>query len=234
VRPALFRLAALGGGLPRRLPALAETADHRAGAAEGQEEHAVEGQPAEPDADHDPQHHGEQRHHSRDLCPSILRACRARAAGRTDVARPLALLVLAAAFALGCGRSSDPVQALLADLEDAAEDRDADRFQKLLAEDFRGAGGVDRAEAAASLRRYFALYESVGLEVYDVKVERSEGGAAVRLRVDFAGSARRVGGLEGFLPPAASYRFDLALSARGDLWLVTRADWESALPPPSP
>jgi hypothetical protein len=161
---------------------------------------------------------------------------RPRRAGRcTDVGRRCAAIGLAwALLAAGCRGDSDPVQGLLSELEDAAEDRDAERFQQLLSEDFRGAGGLDRAEAAASLRRYFAAYESVGLEVYEVKVDRAEASAEVHLRVDFVGSARRVGGLEGFLPPSASYRFELSLSRRGERWLVTRANWESALPPPSP
>jgi len=143
-----------------------------------------------------------------------------------------ALLGLALTAVLGCRGESDPVRGLLSELEEAAEDRDSERFQKQLADDFRGAGGIDRAEAAATLRRYFAVYESVSLEVYDVKVDRTETSAEVRLRVDFVGSARRIGGLEGFLPPTASYRFDLTLAPRGDRWVVTRADWPSALPPP--
>lgn len=233
--PALLGAAALRRRLPRRLAALPHAADHGAGAPERQGEHAVEGEPAEADPDRYAQDHREQRHHSRDLSSSILRRRPRRAARGTDVGRRCAAFGLFwALLAAGCRGESDPVQGLLSELQDAAEDRDAERFQKLLSEDFRGAGGVDRAEAAASLRRYFAAYESVGLEVYDVKVDRAETSAAVHLRVDFTGSARRVGGLEGFLPPSASYRFQLALARRGDRWLVTRAEWESALPPPSP
>lgn len=145
-----------------------------------------------------------------------------------------AFLGLALAALLNCRGESDPIRGLLAELEEAAEDRDPERFQKGLADDFRGAGGIDRAEAAATLRRYFAAYEAVSLEVYDVKVDRTDTSAEVHLRVDFVGSARRIGGLEGLLPPTASYRFDLALAPRGDRWVVTRADWPSALPLASP
>ena len=58
---------------------------------------------------------------------------------------------------LGCHRTpADPVAALLAELEAAAESRDADRFGARLAESFRGRGRISRTEAVAQLRRYFA------------------------------------------------------------------------------
>ena len=142
------------------------------------------------------------------------------------------LLVLALASG-GCA-AKDPVLAVLAGLEEAAEDRDADALREWLADDFRSAEGADRAEAHALARRSLAGYESVRLEVYDVKVTQTDAEAQVRARVDFTGSARRLPGLDGLLPPSASYVFDLRLARRGEAWKVTSAEWRSALPAPAP
>ncbi len=138
-------------------------------------------------------------------------------------------LVLAAALAASaCGRPKDPVAALLGDLEAAAEDRSAEGIRDRLTEDFRGADGVDRAGAYAEMRRYFAGYESVRIDVYDVKAVRDDAGADVHLRVDFTGSARRIGGLAAVLPPSASYVFELRAVPSGDAWKVQRAAWTAA------
>ncbi|HSD66012.1 MAG TPA: hypothetical protein VLF95_04885, partial [Vicinamibacteria bacterium] len=72
--------------------------------------------------------------------------------------RPLAAVsLLALALAPACSRPpADPVEALLAELEAAAEDRDAGRFVERLSPSFRGAHGLGRAEALAHLKRTFA------------------------------------------------------------------------------
>src|SRR5258707_10766412 len=128
----------------------------------------------------------------------------------------LPCVVFALALALStCRSETDPVLALVESLRTAAEDRDAQKVAGRLSEDFKGNGTVDKAEAAATLRRYFAAYESVHLVVYDVAVpRRTDGEADVSFRVEFKGSARRIGGLDGFLPPSAVERFDLHLARR--------------------
>ena len=74
---------------------------------------------------------------------------------------------------LSCSRGpADPVRELLQELESAAEARDVDRFGSYLSEGFQGARGLGRTEALATLRRYFAAYESVGLEVYGIEVDQ--------------------------------------------------------------
>ena len=150
----------------------------------------------------------------------------------------LALPALVLAFALGgCRSQPDPVLALVESLRAAADDRDAQSIADRLADDFKGNGSVDKAEAAATLRRYFALYESVHLAVYDVAVtRRTDTEADVGFRVEFKGSARRIGGLDGFLPPSAVERFDLRLLRRGSEWKVAEAQWRPIEPivPPSP
>jgi hypothetical protein len=145
-----------------------------------------------------------------------------------------AALLVACATGTGCGAKKDPVQALLDDLEHAAEHKDADGIRERLADDFRGQGGIDRAEAVATIRRYLAGYETVELEVYDVAIQRGEaGGADATFRVEFAGHPLSIGGLAGLLPPGASYRFDLHLAEGARGWKVERAGWE-ALAPPDP
>jgi hypothetical protein len=134
---------------------------------------------------------------------------------------------------LGCGTKEDPVQALVEDLEEAAEDRSADGFRDRLTDDFQGQGGINRAEATAQLRRYFAAYEKVEIDVYDLSVQRGDGSADVSFRVDFSGEALSIGGLGGLLPPGASYRFDLKVVDRAGAWKVQRAAWES-VPLPEP
>jgi hypothetical protein len=145
-------------------------------------------------------------------------------------ARVLSAWLATASVLAGCTRK-DPVQALVDDLEAAAEDKSADRFRDLLTDDFEGQGGIGRAEAAAQLRRYFAAYEKVALEVYDVSVRRADGSADVAFRVEFSGEPLRVGGLGGLLPPGASYRFDLHLVDQPRGFKVQRAAWEAMTPP---
>jgi hypothetical protein len=119
------------------------------------------------------------------------------------------------------------VQALLDDMAGAAEARDASGVVDRLAGDFQGTGGMRRAEAAAMLKRYFAGYESVGVKVYDVQAEGRE---RLRLRVDFTGRPKQMGGLAGLLPSSATYRFDLELASEGERLVVSRGSWEAWRP----
>lgn len=147
-------------------------------------------------------------------------------------ALPLAVVALALS---GCRSAPDPVLALVDSLRTAAEDRDAQKVADRLSDDFKGNGTVDKAEAAATLRRYFAAYESVHLVVYDVAVpRRTDGEADVSFRVEFKGSARRIGGLDGFLPPSAVEGFDLRLARRGSDWKVIAAEWRPIEPLAAP
>jgi hypothetical protein len=141
--------------------------------------------------------------------------------------RTLVLLLLAGA--LGCSRApADPVEALLAELEAAAETRDAERFAGRLAPGFRGAHGLGRADAVVQLKRYFAAYESVSIDVYGVEADREGPAARVLCVVEFSGRARTAFGLEGLLPPSAVYRFDLDVADEGGAWRVRGATWEAA------
>ncbi len=146
----------------------------------------------------------------------------------------LALVGTVASLVLGVGcarRPADPVKALLADLETAAEARDAERFAEGLSADFKDADGLGKPNAVQMLRRYFAAYETVALDVYGVEIERSTGEAQVRCIVEMSGHARKLPGLEGFLPPSAAYRFELGVADEDGKWRVRNARWESAEPP---
>jgi hypothetical protein len=124
----------------------------------------------------------------------------------------------------------DPMRALVDALAEAAEDRDADGILEHLDPGFSAQGGLTRADAAASLRRYFAGYERIDVEVYDVETLPGEAVSRVRARVGFTGQANRTLGLEGLLPPSAVYRFDLDVVEYDGAWRVTRAAWERATP----
>ncbi len=141
--------------------------------------------------------------------------------------RSRSLAALLAALLPACsGPPKDPVEALLAELEAAAEARDATRFAERLSSGFEGQGSIDRAEAVAQLRRYFAAYETVAIDVYGVEAEREGATARVRCVVEFSGQARKAFGLEGLLPPSAVHRFDLEVADDGGAWRVRRAGWE--------
>lgn len=152
--------------------------------------------------------------------------------------RGLQSLALALAIGLttvGCSSPADPVRATLAELEEAAEARDADRFAARLGAGFRGtgpgSGSLSKADAAAALRRYFAAYQSVSLIVHEPEVEAQEKGVRVRCAVEFSGKAHEAFGLGGMLPGDAVYRFELELVDESGTWRVERASWVEAAPP---
>ena len=142
-------------------------------------------------------------------------------------------LALTAAMAVTahCGPPEDPTLALLAALEEAAEDRDADAFGERLSTDFGTQGAMNRAAVLSQLRRYFAAYENVAIEIYDVAL--ADDATAISFVAEFSGRPRQIGGLSGFLPPGAVYRFELELVEGGPGHLLVRdATWE-ALPVPN-
>ena len=142
---------------------------------------------------------------------------------------PAAATLLVLALAPACSRApADPVAALLGELEGAAEARDAGRFAARLSPDFRGADGLGRPETLAQLRRYFAAYESIGIEVYGVETEGHGTSAHVRCVVEFSGKARQAFGLGGLLPPSAVYRFELDVADEAGTWRVREATWTPA------
>jgi hypothetical protein len=84
------------------------------------------------------------------------------------------------------------------------------------------------AEAQSTVERYFAAYEVLDVSIRDVRIERAEGAARVRLRATLSGQPRRIGGLDGLVPSSAAYDFDLRLVPEGGAWKVSWAQWNPA------
>lgn len=130
------------------------------------------------------------------------------------------------ALSLACRENADPVREVLDRMVRAAEARDAPGVVENLAADFRDAAGGDAAEASATLRRYFAAYETVSLRIEGLTIERAPEAARARFRVSFSGRPRKLGGLDRFLPSASTYVFELRLVPEASRWKVAWASWE--------
>ena len=137
------------------------------------------------------------------------------------VLRVVAILAMVAT--LGCG-SKDPVDVLMADLEKAAEARDADAIEKRLATEFTGNEGLSRDDTLTTLKRYFAAYQQIHLDV--THVERLKSGDRVSFRVDFSGQPNTAFGLQNLLPSTASYSFELRFAEEGGVLKVKQAFWQ--------
>ncbi|HQR44567.1 MAG TPA: hypothetical protein PLB02_11550 [Thermoanaerobaculia bacterium] len=135
---------------------------------------------------------------------------------------PLASILLVAA----CSRAPrDPVLECLNGAAKAAEARDADGVLARLSSAYRDAEG-GKAEAALSLKRYFAAYESLSISLAAVTLRRGDSSARARFTVRMSGRPRAVAGLDGILPRASRWRFDVRLEAEGDGWKISEAAWE--------
>src|SRR5262245_774306 len=129
-------------------------------------------------------------------------------------------------FALACAKKGDPVQGTLDRMVKAAHARDSAALFESVAADFQGADGSSRSDAEALVRRMFGAYEILDVAIHDVQVERGENAARVRLTADLSGQPLKVGGLDGLVPRAAKYDFDLRLSSDGKSWKVAWASWQ--------
>ena len=145
----------------------------------------------------------------------------------TSLRRTLALHVcVLLLLAAGCHENSDPVRATLERIRKAAEARDAAGVLENLASDFRDDTGAGAAEVSEVLRRYFAAYEILNLQMRDLAIERAEQAARARFRLDFSGQPRKIGGLDGLLPSASAYNFDVRLVPDGKRWKISWAAWQ--------
>ena len=131
-------------------------------------------------------------------------------------------------LAPGCREKGDPVEATLNRMRKAAEARDTRGVVENLTPDFREAAGGGTSEVSETLRRYFAAYEIINLKMRDVTIERAPEAARARFRVEFSGQPRKIGGLDGLLPSASTYSFDVRLVPDGSRWKVAWAAWEAA------
>ena len=143
--------------------------------------------------------------------------------------RVLGTLAVAVGLVAGaCARKGDPVQQTLDAIVKAANARDAKGLFEHVAPGFQGADGSGLADAEATVNRYFAAYEILQVSIRDVRIERGEGAARVRLRAEMSGQPRKIGGLEGLVPSSAAYDFDLRLTSEGGAWKVAWAQWNPA------
>jgi hypothetical protein len=126
---------------------------------------------------------------------------------------------------LACGRPADPVRSTLDRMVKAANERNAAGVLENVAADFQAADGSTRADDEALLHRLFAAYAVLDVRLEDVRIERSENGARVRMRAVMSGQPQRIGGLSGLLPSSSSYDFDLRLAREGNAWKVAWASW---------
>jgi hypothetical protein len=143
-----------------------------------------------------------------------------------SVCRRRARVLLAFVLGCACSKSGDPVRECLDALVSSAHDRDAAAFFDRVSADFQAADGSGRADAEATLRRYFAGYEILDVSIRDVTVEKGEDAARVRFRADLSGQPRKLGGLDAFLPRTSSYDFDLRMVPEGGKWKVAWASWQ--------
>ena len=125
----------------------------------------------------------------------------------------------------GCSGGGDPVLRTLDAIVKAADARDAKALMEKVAPGFQAADGSGFADAKLTVERYFSAYETLDVQVHDVKMERAEGAARVRFRATLSGRPRRIGGLEGLVPSSAAYDFDLRLVPEGGAWKVSWAQW---------
>ena len=141
---------------------------------------------------------------------------------------PAALAIVVLLWAGACGSKRDPARLTIDEIVAAAEARDPGAIVERLAPDFQAADGSGRADAETIVRRYLAAYERLGVRISELTIEQAAGAARARFRADLSGKPRAVGGLDGFLPRASSYRFDLRLApgSDGGRWVITWASWE--------
>ena len=138
-------------------------------------------------------------------------------------AAPISILVFVCL--LGCAKKTDPIRETIDAVVKAANARDADALMAQLAPEFEAADGSSRLDIEMRLKQYFAAYEILHVSVSDVKIEKGNGAALVRMRVQMTGQPRKVGGLDGLLPSDAKYDFELRLVNNGEAWKLGWAAW---------
>ena len=140
--------------------------------------------------------------------------------------RSVVRLCTVLAVSIACGEKGDPVRQTLDEIVKTAHARDAQAVLENLTADFRDESGQGRSETEATIRRYFAAYESLNVTLRDVAIERAPNAAHASFRAEISGRPRRIGGLEGLLPRTSTYRFDLRLVPEQGKWKIAWASWQ--------
>jgi hypothetical protein len=123
-------------------------------------------------------------------------------------------------FLLFACKEQDPIAQLVGNVADAAEERDAGAVMQHVATSYE-----NRAEIENTLRRYFFAYKTFEVTVRNLESTVSGSEAFATFDVDMIGVPREVGGMDQFLPRAATYRFDVTLAEEGGGWRITSARW---------
>ncbi|HSS44788.1 MAG TPA: hypothetical protein VLO07_05535 [Thermoanaerobaculia bacterium] len=129
-------------------------------------------------------------------------------------------------ISIACGEKGDPVLQTLDEIVKRTHARDTQAVLQNLTADFRDESGQDRSETEATIRRYFAAYESLNVTLRDVAIERAPNAAHASFRAEISGQPRKIGGLEGLLPRSSTYRFDLRLVPEEGKWKIAWASWQ--------
>ncbi|TWI03806.1 uncharacterized protein DUF4440 [Luteimonas cucumeris] len=140
--------------------------------------------------------------------------------------RMLISTLVIAFLVAGCARAP-PEQALrqsLAELQEGIEARDADMFERYLAEDFVGPDGVDRDGVRRLAALQWMRHRAVGLNFGPLDVKISDRHATVRF------TAAATGGSTRMLPDTAQvYEVETGWRLHDDAWLMTSAAWKPKL-----
>jgi hypothetical protein len=123
--------------------------------------------------------------------------------------------------------SRDPVQALLEDLQEAAEERDGDAVGRLLAADFTAGDGSDREALTRTAKQYLAAYRALDVEFSEPEVNRRGPSARIKFRAKITGVGTSFGGMGDLVPKQATYDFDLTARETEDGWKVASASWSA-------
>ena len=143
--------------------------------------------------------------------------------------RLAAVVAVLAAVLAGCVRTP-PEQALRGSFDrliEAAEARDAGAVAALLADDFIGPGGMDRAGARRLAALHFMRHGSVGVLAGPLEIQLTGQDSRARVRFNVLLSAGEGGRV---LPDTArAWQVDTGWRRTGDDWRMTSADWTPAL-----
>ena len=140
--------------------------------------------------------------------------------------RAAAISALVLVCLIGCAKKNDPIRETLDAVVKAANARDTAALMAQVAPEFEAADGTSRLDLELRLNQYFAAYEILHVSLSDVKIDKGNGAALVRLRAQMSGQPRSVGGLSGLLPSEAKYDFEMRLVNDGEAWKLGWAAWK--------
>jgi len=133
--------------------------------------------------------------------------------------------ILLSSLLVACGPKGDPARQALDAVVKGAEGRDADDVLKRIAADYKDDEGSGRVEVEGLLKRYLAAYDSLSIRLSDVTIEPGASARRATFVAHLSGTPRKLGGLEGFLPRSAAYRFEVRLAPENGVWKIYKASW---------